>query len=1221
MYRLTLRLSLVGTILFVALWASVGGTQTPSTNGTSLWYRRCLAPIKHFDLWPFGEGNYLPYSRSLFEDWVSQLENFAELPDDDALVRVVLQARLEGRQLVDGRGFFDFRDSPPLETEDSRKAEYRRFPLTPLGIWISSPKLEEGTEAAISQTSTGEFCLAVPEAEFRQAKTNRVRFQWSLRGTVDKQGPLLFDFQLPRCLSVEIQLDLPLSMVPSSPVGIILEDEDARTEDTRRWRILLGGNSKATVSLSFDKHHDTSLKTAARQLVLYSLSPQGMIITNRIYFDKADPSINELQLELEGPLQPTGVFYGDQPVSYSLSLSEGDAADWRILIDLSDVEKNDQRELSITAQSPLSMDRLWELPRVRILSANVFWQETHAMVVVQRPLLANKLLANRAMQVTPVLTVDQTEQEVFAFQYFDADSQLAIEVDYFSSETTIEDATQILWGNSEIKGDMTLDVSLSEGDLYTLDFPVTDRWTIYSVKSLSGDDIRSWDILDEKEADDATVTPKDKILTIILKRPLRPREGIRLQISGRFYPAASQQEFPLTGLIPLARERKKNEQHFIALNSEAPYQFKYVAPTNVTPDVRNPLDYRLRARFAEPPFGTVFSLDSLTQGIRVSLEPLKPSYSVEITANVLLKEDAIIPQFRFLCQPTDSVVERLYVHFTAGTPESWYWDTGDESSGPLQARKLFPTEIEELFPPLGQKRQLNELQRGETWELRLSAPQSHPFEIRATATIPVSRSAQVHAPPIPLAYFPLASSQKAEMVIESPRESFYQIVNHRLTSIPIAAPDWNRYQTILAAFRYDPYEEAIFSAEPPLFLIPRNSQDVPAAAWAWALRLDSQFEAEGVVRNTAHFLIENRGKDVLRITLPDGVLAENVLAVWIDDVNTLWTQENGTTGKANILGITLPEGKRFISVSLEYSFKDKPLTRQRKLYPRYPAVDIPVLSGNWTSWLPPEYDVYPKTNRESLKFSLTLQALDGRFTTGPFNPFSHDDWNLLLTKRQRREQAVAASKLFFTWIGRGLTEFETKTILSGAPDIVITSPMSESRPVNAVSEQKTPTWGTLLNDERLLAELLTSEPGEEFQVLRRSGRGPVRVTVRMDRRAIAALDVFPSTPVVPLNSANAETCGADAFKRAGLVLLVCPWKNQNGEFEVVFYITSFLSAAINTIPYSEHIDNGVRFLPFTLAMEDATNSSLSKSPSPTLQTGPPRWSDLEQWANDAPTPL
>ena len=1199
------------TWTILILWASVCGAQTSSDADTSLWYRRWLAPVERFNHWPFGEGNYLPFNRSIFEEWVDQLENFTESPDRDMLVRVVLQARLEGRQLVDGRGFFDFRDDLPLrEIGNSEEAEDRHFPLAPLGVWISSPKLDDGTEAAISQMSTGEFCLTVPEAEFRQAKTKRIRFQWSLRGTIDAQGPLLFDFQLPRCLSLEVQLDLPPSMVPSSSVGIILEDEKAQTANTRRWRILLGGNSKATVALSLDERLGTMRKTAVRQWILYSLSPQGMKTTNRVYFDKADPLVNELQLELDAPLQPIGVRYGGRAVPWLIASSD-DGVGCRLLVNLAAVEKTDQRELSIIAQSPFTTDRLWELPRVRILSSNVFWKETHVDIAVQRPLVTNRLVATRATQVLPkIQATDPTEQDAFGFQYFDPDSQLAVEVDYFSSEVAIEDATQIFWGNSEIKGDMTLDASLNEGDLYTLDFPVADRWTIYSVKSLSGDDVRSWDILDAKEVSGTPTSAKNKILTILLKHPLRPKEGIRLQISGRYYPPTSQQEFLLAELIPLVRERKKGERHFIALNSDSPYQFKYVSPAGTAPEIRNPLDSRFRDRFSEPPLGTIFPLDTQTQDIRFSLEPLKPSYSVEIAETILLKENEMISRFRFLCHPTDSTVDRLYVHFTPAPPESWRWETSDESSNPIQARLLSTEEIEELFPSLGPGILSAEPKRGETWELRFSTPQSQEFEIRATTKISVSRPVSAYTPPIPLAYFPLASSQKAEIVIESPQESFYQIVNRRLASIPIAAPDWNRYQTIRAAFRYDPSEEAILSAEPPLLIAPAEPQDVPAAAWAWALRLDSQFEAEGTVHNTARFLIENRGKDALKITLPEGVQWENVLAVRVDDVNTRWTENMGTIERPNILGVILPQGKRFVSVSLEYSFKDKPLTHQRKLFPRYPSIDIPVLSDSWTSWFPPEYNVCPRERRDDSEFSFVPYTLNDLFVAGSFNPFSREEWNLILTKRQRRDQAVAASRIFLIRLGRKLAEFETKEEPASASN---TAESPADRSVNSVTERKTPTWGMLLNDERNLAESLTSEPGEEFQILRRNGRGPVRTTVKIDRRAVAAIDVFPSTTVFRSNSANAEIRGTDAFERAGLILYVCPWRNQNGEFEVTFYVTSVLSAAINAIPHTEQLDGCVRFLPFAPPEGKTEHSALGETLSPLPQTGPPRWSHLEQW--------
>ena len=1227
MFRVVVsRQSLVWTlILFATHWSVVEGAQTSPNDEQPLLYRRLLAPIEHFHRWPMEGGKYFPYSRAQFEDWATRLENYSESPDDGTLSRIVLQARLEGRQLVDGQGFFDFRDIPPPVETAVVESEHRRFPLAPLGLWISSPTLDDGTEATLSLTSTGETCLVVPELKFRQAKTKRVRFQWSLRSPADSQGQLLFDFQLPRSVSVEIRLDLPPSMIPSAPTGIIFQEEKASTSEFKRWRILLGGSSPTTVTLSFDERLDASQKTAIRQLVVYNVSAQGMKTTSRIYFDKADPLPNDLMLELEAPLQPTEVSYGDQLVPWTISSPTEDAV--RILVNLSNVERNDQRELSVMAQSPYPTDRLWDLPRARILSSNVFWQETRGVVVVQRPLSTNKLLATRAIQVPPIPMApapDQPERDVFAFQYFDADSQLAIDLGYFSPELVVDTVTQISWGSNEITGNLTLDASQNEGDRYALEFSLAPRWTIDSVKSPFGDDIRSWDILDDRETE-APVSPatgevgsattKNKILTILLRRPLRPKEGIRLQIGGRYYPTSSQRDFSPTELVPLLLERKRGEKHFIALNADSPYHFRFESSHWTPPEIRDIVDPRVRALVAELPLGTVLPLDSQTRELRFRLETLKPNYAVEITETVLLKGNEIRPSFLFRCQPADSSVDRLYIHFSQPMEKPWHWTTEDESANPIQARRLSETEIEELLPTLGSHNLFDDSHGGETWELRLAVPQSQNFEFQASTTIPRGQPL-----PVPLAYFPLAASQKAEVVVESPREYFYQVLNRRLTSIPITSPDWNQYQIVRAAFRYDPREEILFSSEPPLLIVPQDPEDVPATAWVWSLRLDSQFEAEGFVRNSALLLVENRGKNFLRVTLPDRVRSEDVFAVWVDNVSGGWSTETGKSETLNSLTIPLPEGRRFVSVSLEYSFRDAPLTQQRKLYPHYPKIDVPVLSMSWTSWFPPEYDVSPKKRGEWPESPFVPLTMSNLLGGGRFNPFSQRDWNVLLTKRQRREQAVAAANAFFRWIGRKQIEHEERTNDGGLLSSRTNTAESEFRPRVSSPTGNGTTWEQILGDGHFLAELLIAESESDFRFLRRNGKGPIRATVKIDRQAVAALDVFPSTNVFRSNSPDAVVRGVDAFDHAGLVLLVCPDGDRNGNGEYVFYITSFLSAAIHRNQDVELLGNRVRFLPRPLQESETIAPPFDEPLSPSPQTGPPQWGALDQWVRETASP-
>ncbi len=1215
---------LIGTLFFTMLFGTSGlVAQTPSVEESPIKYRRWLAPVDRFDDWPWAEGRYDPVKRSVFEDLVSRLERVSEttanLTSDDQLTRIVLQARLENRQLVDGRGLFEFRDAmkKPSTPTDAESA-YRHYPLSPLGVWIGSPVLNDGTAVSMAQTSLGETVLIVPAEKFKQGAKNQVRFRWSLRSRVSPQGQLLFDFQLPRCLGLEIVLDLPVSIVPTTPVGIVLEDERERTTTMRRWRILLGGQSRTTLTLSMDEREDTSRKIGVRQTIIYTISSQGTQLTTRVGFDKADPPVNELSFELEAPLQPTDVKYGDRPVPWSVTAVDDEKQRTRIHIDLRGVEKSDSQKINVTAQMPFKLDQPWDLPRTWVLSPNIFWEESRAVVAVQRPLSTTKLVPVRATQVEPIASANRNDQDVFAFQYFDTDSYLTASLSRSEPAASLASATQITWGNNETRGMMIVDASLGDGERYSLDFPVSPRWIIDSVKG-TRDDVLSWDIVDEKEPATSPAgtgkivaeIPTRKILSVLLRRPLRPKEPVRLQISG-YYPDSTQKDFRLTELVPLKFEQKNGEQNYIALNPDASNHLRFSASIPLSGEMRDPLDLRLKLRYVDIPQGTVLVLNPQTQDVRVRLELLKPAYTAEIAQTVLLKENDMVPTFRIRCSPTDSSVDRVYVHLMARQGTPWVWSGNTPALNPIQTRRLTLAEIEELLASFGPRSIMDDLKRGETWELKLPVTQTKPFEILASTTIPTTEPV-----PIPLAYLPLAESQKGEVVLTSPREYFYQIINRRLTTVPIAAPTGNRYQETLGTFRYDPREEVSLTTEPALMLDRQNPDEHPPAAWGWSFRLDSQFEADGTVRNTGLFLIENRGKDSLRISFPDEVRSNNIRAVWIDAAPTSWTSDFGVDGTFSIV-VPLPERQRFVAVSLEYSFQREPLASQRNLLPRYPTTDIPILSTNWAAWTPQGYDVYTKDKRLTTSgTALFPKAMNELFGDRRYRPFLLGDWNACLTYRQRREQATLAAQVFFDWLGRALVEKETAITVNTR-----TKGTNASSPEKNVQQHvSSSTWGDALGNEQLLAELLIAMESENG-LSRRNSRGQVRVDVSIDRQAMRPLEITPTTPVIASESPEFTKRGTDAFEQAGLVLLVSPRLNDVGEYDYSFQITSFLSAAVHHRSDTELLGDAFRFLPKPLSVSKTASVSEGdglRFPNPTA--GSPQWFAVSQWIKEPSVPL
>lgn len=1319
--RTVLKMIVLFALAFTSVFpfpASASEKSPPTT------YRRWLVPFDRIRDWPVLGGNPVPLKRDLFNQWIELLEKKSDRQEDahtNTLRRIVLHGRLEGRQIVDGRGFLDFRLSslrnPNDETLQGRTAApgnpfLYSIPLDSWGLWIGSPTWEDGSVSIVRTADDEIRLLLIPEEEEdetekkppeekelpfwgtdpmsddfledfddpaenvpneqaeqekdpapkeppddlkkkpRSFQSDRIRFHWSLRSRMDAQGRMQFDLSLPTCTGIELNLDLPSFVVPSTSVGIVMEEpipeqdryadpngpDLASTEKTeyRRWRILLGRHSKATLTIAGDESLVAARqKTGIRQTIGYHIAPQGTEVTAKIFFDKADAFITSLLLDLESPLRLKEILYGEKKVPWtSYTVQEGENASTRVRVNLSEAGKGELRELTVIALAPVRTrtnqeeeasdqndsadDRLWRLPRVRVVSPNVFWKGTRCGVGVQTPLQVQKLEFRQAVQVAPSATFPATDREVFAFQYFEDDASVAVLLDEYAPRVILSSSVQVQWGMSEITGNMVVDCKLDEGDRYSLEFPVAPNWTIHSVSSHFGDYIVSWDILEEKKplsVSEATPMASDpggnKKLVIQLRRPLKPKESLRFQILGRFFPR-QQPEFRILDMSPLAVDRRKDESHFIAIRPESPYHLQTLSPLAANLEIRDPLDSRLTERFVNLPMGTILPLNLQTQEVRFRMERLRPNYSAEIEGTVLLKEKEFESSYVLRCQPTDSSVDRVYVFMTSTgdrtdssqTKTTWTWSGNSDALQPLQTRLLSPSETGELFTSLGSPHLPDGIERGECWEIRLANTQTGFFEIRARLTVPVLSDRVL----IPMALLPAASSQRGEIFIDSPLVHPYQIQNSRLKSIPIGAEECYRYEETRAAFRYDPEEELRLLNTPPLALRPISPDDIPPAAWVWSLRMDSQHEHEGIVKNNVVFLLENCGKDSLRIFLPRGVRFEDVHAVWLNDFWISWIPESvdektprydppgnetdrhvrdeqAEPSEHNTVLVSLPEGTRFVSVSLEYTYRDVPLIRQQQLVPRYPGADIPILNAGKTAWVPPEFDVSIWNKKAGVS-----PSIDGRFSRAlayffdayRFDPFSPDAWQAIFYSGQRRTDAEYASQTFLNWISaetrRIAEQYRFPEISSGFQQDRFVTENNMPLPEVHKNESKT-TWAALFAGERNLIDLLgqadTAEGKPSGRGRRRSESEGIRTRIMIDRRAFTRYGITPESKIVLPENDQADRFGTDILDRNGLVLLVVP-DGKKGEY--TFYLTSFLMSALHHHFGGEPLQNNVRYL-------------------------------------------
>ncbi|MDR0871122.1 MAG: hypothetical protein LBN39_10065, partial [Planctomycetaceae bacterium] len=270
---------------------------------------------------------------------------------------------------------------------------------------------------------------------------------------------------------------------------------------------------------------------------------------------------------------------------------------------------------------------------------------------------------------------------------------------------------------------------------------------------------------------------------------------------------------------------------------------------------------------------------------------------------------------------------------------------------------------------------------------------------------------------------------------------------------------------------------------------------------------------------------ENQGKRDLRLTLPEGVAAADVRSVQQNGKRISWRYQRNPQGGGTVI-VPLPEKKRFVAVSIEYSYRDAPLKQQR-LSLREPTADVPVLTKQRTVWFPSDYEAglrfhpvqSPHTNSKGLWASLL------------FEPLFTDAWKQILYGKQHTKEETAAAA-FLNYVEKRMQNSAGKGQGKSLP-LVSPPPL---------------TWAALFTGEKELLETLNEQLPERKKV--------AEVKILIAPQALAMLGISPAA-AVPINEKKRS---AELLERSGITVLAAPAVRSNRR-ECTFYITSKIQTA------------------------------------------------------------
>ena len=1236
------------TITFVVGFTTCTGTFCAAQENDIVRFIRIMAPISRIaDLLRDGDEPYIGFSKKTFDEIVEiSRSNNPKRNIPLHFDTISLRGVLRDASALEGDG--------TLRVRSTKKT----IPLKQLGFWLTNARLANDEQITIGSAGLFPF-LEFPDSENKDVSDDstgtpqvenirNVRFQWSMNGRKDTSNNIMFDIQTPPCTDIRLELDIPSQWVPHCPDAVIsrVVDQESTSDSpgiqgsspqktSRKWKISLGGRNRSVLTLSQESTASQIRDMGAiRQSLSYNLGAAGLDLKSEVPFEKPFDSATSLIVELDDPLRVVSIKYAGIPIQWTEIPESSDAGIRKLIVSIPQSEGR----LIINACCPITLNESWKLPGIKLRSSRHYWSETKTELLVNDPLLVSDLYTNDACQIVPqqILRTQGWNGKEYAFQHYDSNSSVSVELTLQSSKLFWKSGTVVDWEDDRITASVSYDFTSIQSKSHLVEMVCQPGWTLdmNSIESFPKGEILFWEgtntsanervsllpyellkndsIVDplpkylqnaDSEKNDAITASQAKSLFVYMKRPTK------LRLTGYRSPPQTG-SLLATDLLPV---RLKNTEslgynsgtaiggmqseigfgkHLIAFGTQSSNRLKPIPPHGQVPRQLTASDPLIRECFTESnlPVGyDIFVFDPGFRMVRVKLDRMKISYDSNITCNLTLHGKNLLQKYRFNCTPRGNRIDRIIVHFSQDSSVPWTWSLGNEPNQLLAVRELSADERIGIACPPG----------GSVWEIILPIPRSGAFELVAQRELVVEKQIA-----IPFAVLPESVANQVEIEIDSPYESGIDIVNMRLKSIPISAPPINEYPTVRAAFRYDPSNHEDTLEQPSLILRPGANERIAPFAWVWVLKLDSIFETNGIVRQHATFFIENRGQKQIEITLPGNVQSDDILAVWIGNKKTTWTQfdSNGETENSDEpqrIFLTLPEKQRFVSVMLEYLCIEKPLVYRKKVRPVFPKMDLPVLSETWIAWTPSGFQTFLRGRPEGLivsendrkgdfrlipELSLTSNLPGNAAFTKPFDPLSVESWQGVLSFDKRREHCKAVAEKLVETLGNDLKINSYRKQVSDAAKSTTDSDVTRQ-----TEDSNQLTWGNVFGNFDFLADVFGNSPNI----------GVPRIKV--DWIALRRIGVFPTTPIALSNMATPRISGHATLEQAGISVLFYDERSV--------LITSALNAAKYQRGLESLVGDRVKIMRSGPLAEKFRDSFVTNQP--------PQWISFSTWNNRA----
>lgn len=962
--------SVWATIAMVGL-AAAATVARAQPDSTPIAIRRVYAPVDRLTEWPLGTDRYLPLDAAEFERLLSVARASSAGPDAALAVRLTsaeYRARLEGEQFVDGRAELHVETSTPSGG---------LLPWNGTDLALSQPawKTPRAAPAILGLAPASAAALLVE-------RSGTLAVHWSLRGRADDDGSILFPLQLPPCAVNRLVLDLPDTATCTPDHGILTRSGKAGPGWTR-WQIDLGGQSRVRLAISPTGVPATSNRIEVRQTSVYDFSPHGVDVAVQLGMEIPAQPLKRLVVTLDPGLELLSARHGDRALEWAVM--PGDSANGtRIELGFAEPVQGSQ-VVRINALAPLSTDRPWRLPRVRV--QGVYWRQGTANLLLPQPLVLNRLVCDgwRQSGVGPLSAPRQGES--LQMECFTPEGTAEVLIARRPPRIQVTSGLSLELGGDEIKARLIAELHAADGDVFHVTADIGHTWIVNGVECTPAESLQDW-------------SAQKSRLSLTLTKALTPTRPLRVKITARRLYAPSGRALGMEEMTPLRFAGATRGRGLVAFRVSGPFDLKLSSADALGRLDPRHLDAKDQQWLTPAAHEMVFVDDAGTAGLSAALERRRPAYNATIAVEATLSGRQLEESYWARCVPQSARVERLLVYLSARRETPVRWTLDGQADPVLEARRW--SAEEQAAAGLGPSE--------EAWELVLRRPTAEPFVIQGTR-----RSTLDGLQGLSLAALPEASSQQGSLAVRSAGLQDLRIKNQLLAPVPLAGGGTRKSPPVRASFRYDPARH-VSGLTQPAVLVGYGEQSLLASTWIWDCQLESRYQADGTGLHLAVYWLQNLGAARLRLVLPAGMTAAQIRGVWLETTPVNWHY----SPQEPSLQVDLPSD-RFVSVVVQFTTLATPLAWRGSLSPPLPRAEIPVLRQHWLVWLPPGFAA-TRTNPSAAAPNATVERLFGPLardtTTSPWHPLG--DWRLPLSRgpRQVRTDAEQIAAQFLQAMGK-----------------------------------------------------------------------------------------------------------------------------------------------------------------------------------------------------------